>query len=147
MRLDYLCEMQLILNESQAQARPVGGEEGVLFALGSGSVAGERLRGVVRCANHARRRGDGAMRPDVYGVITTDDNAAILFHMQGLTPWRPSPEGPKGDQISWISFETDAASYHWLNDLRCVLEGVVHIQAGVGASGTVRVYACVNEMV
>ena len=147
MRLDYLCEMQLTLNESQAQARPVGGEEGVLFALGSGSVAGERLRGVVRCANHARRRGDGAMRPDVYGVITTDDNAAILFHMQGLTPWRPSPEGPKGDQISWISFETDAASYHWLNDLRCVLEGVVHIQVGVGASGTVRVYACVNEMV
>ena len=147
MRLDYLCDMQLTLNESQAQARPTGGEEGGLFALGGGSVAGERLRGVVRCANHARRRGDGAMQPDVYGVITTDDNATVLFHVQGITPWLPSPEGPKGDQISWISFETDAAPYRWLNDLRCVLEGVVHIQPGVGASGSVRIYACINEMV
>ncbi len=147
MRLEYLCDMRITLNESQAQARPTGGEEGSLFALGGGSVAGERLRGSIRCANHARRRSDGAMQPDVVGVITTDDHASILFHMRGLTSWLPMPEGPKGDQISWISFETDAEHYRWLNDLRCVLEGVVHIQPGVGASGSVRVYSCVNEMI
>ena len=147
MRLDYLCDMRITLDESQAQARRGGGEEGSLFALGGGSVAGERLRGSIRCANHARRRSDGAMQPDVAGVITTDDHAAILFHMRGLTLWQPTPEGPKGDQLSWISFETDAESYRWLNDLRCVLEGVVYIQPGVGASGTVRVYSCVNEMI
>ena len=147
MRLEYLCDMQLTLNESQAMTQPHDGEAGALFALGGGTIAGERLRGVVRCANHARRRGDGAMQPDVHGAITTDDNATILFHMQGLTPWLPTPEGPKGDQISWISFETDTEPYRWLNDLRCVLEGVVYIQPGVGASGTVRVYSCVNEMI
>ena len=147
MRLDYLCDMRITLDESQAQARRGGGEEGSLFALGGGSVAGERLRGSIRCANHARRRSDGAMQPDVAGVITTDDHAAILFHMRGLTLWQPTPEGPKGDQISWISFETDDEHYRWLNDLRCVLEGVVRIQPGVGASGTVRVYSCVNEMI
>ncbi len=146
MRLDYLCDMQLTLNESPGQARPTG-EEGSLFALGGGTVAGERLRGVARGANHAHRRSDGAMQPDVHGVITTDDNATILFHFQGLTPWLPTPDGPRGDQISWISFETDAAPYRWLNDLRCVLEGVVHLQPGQGASGAVRVYICVNEMV
>ena len=147
MRLEYLCDMQLTLNESQAMTQPHDGEAGALFALGGGTIAGERLRGVVRCANHARRRGDGAMQPDVHGAITTDDNATILFHMQGLTPWLPTPEGPKGDQISWISFETDGEAYRWLNDLRCVLEGVVHLRPGVVASGTVRVYTCVNEMV
>ena len=145
MRLDYLCDMQLTLNESSGQARPTG-EEGSLFALGGGTVAGERLRGRLRCANSAHRRSDGAMQPDVHGVITTDDNATILFHLQGLTPWLPTPDGPRGDQISWISFETDAAPYRWLNDLRCVLEGVVHLQPQ-GASGGVRVYICVNEMV
>ena len=146
MRLDYLCDMQLTLNESPGQARPTGGEEGSLFALGGGTVAGERLRGRVRCANSAHRRSDGAMQPDVHGVITTDDNDTVLFHFQGLTPWLPTADGPKGDQISWISFETDAAPYRWLNDLRCVLEGVVHLQPQ-GASGGVRVYICVNEMV
>ena len=146
MRLDYLCDMQLTLNESSGQARSTGGEEGSLFALGGGTVAGERLRGRARCANSAHRRSDGAMQPDVHGVITTDDNATILFHFQGLTPWLPTPDGPKGDQISWISFETDAAPYRWLNDLRCVVEGVVHLQPQ-GASGAVRVYICVNEMV
>ena len=146
MRLDYLCDMQLTLNESLGQARSTGGEEGSLFALGGGTVAGERLRGRARCANSAHRRSDGAMQPDVHGVITTDDNATILFHLQGLTPWLPTPDGPRGDQISWISFETDAAPYRWLNDLRCVLEGVVHLQPQ-GASGGVRVYICVNEMV
>jgi hypothetical protein len=147
MRLDYLCDMQLTLSESQAQARPTGGEEGSLFALGRGTVAGERLLGAVRCANHAHRRSDGAMQPDVNGVIITEDNTTILFHMQGLTPWLPTPDGPMGDQVSWISFETDAEPYRWLNNLRCVLEGVVRIQPGQGASGTVRVYICVNEMV
>src|SRR6185312_12278483 len=125
MRLDYLCDMRITLNESQAQARSPGGEEGALFVLGGGSVTGERLRGSLRCANSARRRSDGVMRPDIHGVITTDDHATILFHMQGLTTWLPTPEGPKGDQVSWISFETDAEHYRWLNDMRCVLEGDV----------------------
>ena len=147
MRLDYLCDMQLTFNESHATTKPHGGEEGSLFVLGDGQVAGERLRGSVRCVNHAHRRNDGAMLPDIHGVITTDDDATILFRMQGLTPWLPTPQGPKGDQISWVMFETEATPYRWLNDARCVLEGVVQVQPGRGATGPTRVYICVNEMV
>ena len=96
MRLDYLCDMQLTLNESSGQARPTG-EEGSLFALGGGTVAGERLRGRLRCANSAHRRSDGAMQPDVHGVITTDDNATIqsgggaTFTRDGLSTRKNSP--------------------------------------------------------
>lgn len=146
MRLDHLCDLEITVNESQALVKPFGGEEGSLFVLGGGTVTGERLRGRIRCANQARRRNDGAMLPDVSGVITTDDDAAIVFHMQGLTTWQPTAEGPKGDQISWIRFETDSAAYHWLNDARCVLEGTVQLIAGRGATGPCRVYMCTNEM-
>lgn len=146
MRLDYLCDMRISLDESQALAKPYHGEEGALFVLGGGTVTGERLRGVARCANHAHRRNDGAMLPDIDGVITTDDGASIVFRMHGLTTWQPTPQGPQGDQVSWISFATDAERYRWLNDARCVLEGAVQLVPGRGASGPCRVYICVNEM-
>lgn len=146
MRLTYLCDMRITLNESQALAKPYGGEEGDLFVLGSGTVASERLRGTLRCANHAHRRNDGAMMPDINGMITTDDGAAILFDMHGLTTWQPTSEGAIGDQISWISFETDAENYRWLNDARCVLEGAVQVVPARGASGLCRVYICANEV-
>lgn len=147
MRLEYLCDMQPAFNESPVQTRPFGGEEGTLFALGSGTVTGERLRGMARCVNHAHRRNDGVMLPNINGIITTDDNAAIVFHMHGLTPWLQTPHGPKGDQVSWIGFETDAEQYCWLNNVRCVLEGAVQLVPRRGASGPTRVYICVNEMV
>ncbi len=147
MRLDYLCDMQLTLNESQAMVKPYGGEEGSIFVLGGGLIAGERLRGTIRCANHAHRRNDGAMLPDLHGVITTENNATILFHMQGLTTWLQTPNGPKGDQVSWITFKTDAEEYRWLNNARCVVEGAVQLLPGRGAAGPTRVYICVNEMV
>jgi hypothetical protein len=147
MRLDYLCDLQITLNESQAMVKPYGGEEGSLFVLGSGIIDGKRLRGTVRCVNHARRRSDGTMLPDLHGVITTNDDIIILFHMQGLTSWLPSPEGPKGNLVSWITFETDAEEYRWLNNAPCVLEGAVQLLPGRGATGPTRVYICVNEMI
>lgn len=147
MRLDYLCDLQITLNESQAMVKPYGGEEGSLFALGSGIVEGKRLRGTVRCVNHARRRSDGVMLPDLHGVITTGETVAILFHIQGLTPWLQTPDGTKGNIVSWISFETDAKEYHWLNNAPCILEGAVQLLPGRGATGPTRVYVCINEMI
>lgn len=146
MRLEYLCDVQLDFEESQAMVRPFGGEEGSVFVLGGGTVAGERLRGTVRGVNHAHRRTDGIMQPNISGVITTDDNAAIVFRMRGLTTWQQTAEGPKGDQISWMSFETESERYAWMNNARCVLEGMVRLIPGRGASGPCRVYLCVNEM-
>jgi Protein of unknown function (DUF3237) len=147
MRLDYLCDIQFAFNEMLAQTHPYGGEEGSIFVLGSGIVAGERLRGRARCGNHAHRRNDGAMMPEITGAITTDDNATILFSMHGLTTWIPTSQGPKGNQVSWISFETDAEQYRWLNDARCVMEGAVQLHPERGASGPTRIYICINEMV
>ncbi|HEY1389430.1 MAG TPA: hypothetical protein VGF38_12875 [Ktedonobacterales bacterium] len=111
MRLDYLCDMQISLNESQALAKPYGNGEGSLFVLGSGIIEGKRLHGTVRCVNHARRRSDGVMLPDLHGVITTNDGVAILFHLRGLTTWMQAPDGPKGNLVSWLTFETDAEEY------------------------------------
>ena len=147
MRLDYLCDMLLTFDESQALARPYGGEEGSVFILGGGTVSGERLRGVARCVNHAHRRNDGVMLPDIHGLITTDDSAAIQFRMCGITTWRQTQLGPKGNQISWISFETDTERYRWLNNAPCVLEGAVDLIPGHGATGPCRIYTCVNELV
>jgi hypothetical protein len=147
MRLDYLCDMQISLNESQALVKPNGGEEGSLFVLGSGIIEGKRLCGTVRCVNHARRRSDGVMLPDLHGVITTNDDVAILFHMHGLTSWLQVPDGPNGNLVSWITFETDAEKYGWLNNAPCVLEGAVQLHPERGATGPTRVYICVNEMI
>jgi hypothetical protein len=146
MRLEHLCDTEISLDESQAMARPIGGEEGSVFVLGSGTLAGERLHGTARCVNHAHRRNDGVMLPQLSGVIKTDDNASIQFRMHGLTTWRPTTQGPKGDQISWIGLETDAEGYRWLNNARCVVEGTVQIIPGRGATGPCRVYLYVNEM-
>ncbi|HEY7340251.1 MAG TPA: DUF3237 family protein [Ktedonobacterales bacterium] len=147
MRLDYLCDMQITLNEGQAPVKPYGGEEGPLFVLGSGIIEGKRLRGTVRCVNHARRRSDGVMLPDLHGVITTDNDAAILFHMQGLTSWLQAPGGLKGNLLSWITFETDVEEYRWLNNTPCVVEGAIQLHPDRGATGPTRIYICVNEMI
>jgi|SRR5580765_3925386 uncharacterized protein DUF3237 len=146
MRLEYLCDMNILVNEAQAMVKPHGSEEGSLFVLGGGEIAGERLRGTIRCANHAHRRSDGAMMPDLDGTITTTDGAAIVFHMRGLTTFRTTAEGLLGDQVSWMSFETESEPYRWLNSARCVVEGAVRIVPGRGATGPNRVYICVNEM-
>jgi hypothetical protein len=147
MRLEHLCDMQLSFNEHQAMVRPYGGEEGSVFVAGTGTVSGDRLRGTLYGVNHAHRRSDGVMLPDIHGVITAENNAAILFHLHGLTTaWQPIAEGLRGNMISWISFETEAEQYRWLNHAQCILESSANVIPGRGAFGPWRVYLCINEM-
>jgi hypothetical protein len=80
MRLDYLCDMDLT-HRSQSfgkfvLVRPYGSEEGAGYGEGEGTVRGDRLQGTAIWANSSRRRSDGAMLPDVHGVIQTDDGAS-----------------------------------------------------------------------
>ncbi len=151
MRVTYLCELNLVQTSDPVLVRPHGGEEGVAFGLGEGRVEGEKLRGSAQWFNFPRRRSDGAMLPDLRGVITTDDGAAILFVMEGRVVWVNTADGPVGDQLMRIIFHTDDVRYHWLNDAFCVFEGKVappqsRSNGRPQRIGDARVYLCVNEL-
>ncbi len=145
MKLEYLCEMQLEykplpeFNDSFLLARPYGGEEGLGYGEGQGTVSGDKLQGIVRWVNHPRRRSDKAMLPDAHGVIKTDDLAIVMFSLNGRTSF----EGDKGKQLLFVLFETDAAKYNWLNTAICVLEGVIDSKS---LRMNAKVYRCLNEM-
>jgi hypothetical protein len=130
MQLEHLCDMQLAYehipgsSEKFVLIRPYGSEEGSGYGVGGGTVQGERLRGVLHWVNHPHRRSDGAMLPDVHGVLRTDDGARVLFRLQGRT----FIEGTIGRQLLSVLFETDDPRYHWLNGSFCVLEGVVDVE-------------------
>lgn len=150
MRLEHLCDMELISEDRPILVRPDGGEEGTVYGQGTGRVAGERMRGTLRWTNSAHRRSDGAMLPVMRGAITTERGTTILFSMRGRTIWQRAAARPIGSQLMAVLFETADPTYRWLNDALCVLEGAVEpptperprpVQDGVA-----RVYLCVNEL-
>lgn len=149
MRLTHLCDMELAHEGAAFLVRPFGGEEGTVFGQGGGTVTGERLRGTARWFNHAHRRSDSVMLPDMQGVITTEEGAVVAFSMQGRTVWVPTPEGPVGSQMLHASFEAQDERYRWLNGAVCVSEAVVSLpgpQAGPRMIRGARVYVCENEL-
>lgn len=108
----------------------------------------------MRWVNHAHRRSDGAMLPDIWGMITTEEGAHIAFTMQGRTVWAHTPRGVVGNQLLRVLFETADERHRWLNDTVCVLEGRVIPPAaepgGAGSrpdqAGRSRVYVCLNDL-
>lgn len=150
MRLTHLCDMRLAFEDDPILVRPYGGEDGSSFGQGGGTVTGERLGGTARWVNVPQRRGDGAMLPNIRGVITTPDGANVLFTMRGRTVWRATAEGVVGNQLLSVLFETEDEGHRWLNDAVCVLEGAVappmpgrpRPQAPRG----MRVYVCENDL-
>ncbi|MFI5274389.1 MAG: DUF3237 family protein [Ktedonobacterales bacterium] len=150
MRLTHVCDMELVHEGVAVLVRPYGGEEGMVFGQGGGTVTGERLSGTARWANHAHRRSDGSMLPDVQGVIMTGDGAVVSFSMQGRTVWVNSAERVVGSQVLQVIFETEDERHRWLNNSVCVLEGLVSVpdRPGTGPRqlGLARVYACENEL-
>jgi hypothetical protein len=151
MHVTFLCEMWLEQKGAPVLVRPYGGEEGAGYGHGEGVVKGERLRGSVQWFNHPRRRSDGTMLPDIQGVLMTEDSAAILFSLRGRTVWNQTAEGPIGDQLLRVIFETEDARYRWLNDAFCVLEGKVlppqpATEGRPQSIGAAQVYLCENEL-
>ena len=143
MRLEHLCDLELsyrsmsTLGTEFVLVRPYGTEEGAGYGEGDGQVSGSRLNGIVRWVNHPHRRSDGVMLPEAHGVIQTDDEATLLFSLQGRTAF----VGEQGQQLLLVLFETDAEQHLWLNNALCVLEGV--IEAGKMRA---RIYVCINEL-
>jgi len=151
MRVTPLCDLNLTPTGQPRLVQPYGGEEGMVFLAGEGVVDGERLRGVATWFNYARRRSDGAMQPNIRGAITTHDGATILFEMHGHVRLVVGADGPLGDQLMRVTFETADERYRWLNDAFCVFEGKMRPpQPGSSDSpqrvGAAHVYLCVNEL-
>jgi hypothetical protein len=146
MQLEYICDMELVYREEPLYngkfllVRPYGGEEGAGYGEGDGSVTGPRLQGSLRWVNHPHRRSDGAMSPDAHGVIVTNDNAVIMFTLQGRTIF----EQDQGKQLLSVIFEAEAVSYRWLNETFCVLEGLID---GERLRMRARVYSCRSDLV
>jgi len=149
MRLEHLCDMQLVYRKERfgefALVRPYGGQDGRGYGEGDGIVTGEKLSGHMRWVNHPSRRGDRAMLPNVHGIIETDKGAQVLFSLSGRTVWIQAEGRPKGRQLLMALFEAEDEHYQWLNDVVCVMEGV--IDPGSLTMVPMPVYVCVNELV
>ena len=146
MQLEHICDMELVYREEPLYhgkfllIRPYDGEEGTGYGEGDGHVTGPKLQGSLRWVNHPHRRSDGTMLPDAHGVIVTDDNAVVLFTLQGRTVF----ELDQGKQLLSVIFEAEAESYRWLNETFCVLEGLIDSER---MQMRARVYACRSDLV
>jgi hypothetical protein len=141
MRLEHVCDIELVYTSRLVIVRPYGSEEGAGYGEGEGTVTGERLQGTVRWTNHPRRRGDGMSLADAHGIILTHDGARIVFALAGRAVFG---ERGRGGQLLSALFESDDERYLWLNDSFCVLEGAIDNQRpGMRA----HVYNCINELV
>jgi hypothetical protein len=121
MRLDPLYRMIFKYSHGWSVALTSGSREGQHFFLAKGRCEG-RITGSMQGANHPAQRGDGTFCPDFHGAISTDDGAAVLFHLGGCG--RVHPEGAR-QIVSWVTHITDDRRFRWLNDVVCVGTGEV----------------------
>lgn len=149
MRLEYLCDFEGVFTSKPVMVAPYSAREGAGYAEGEGRFTGERLSGSARWSNFPRRRADGAMLPDMRGVITTPEGAPILFVIEGLTLWVGAPDASVGSQLFHLTFTAEDERYAWLNNAVCVMEGKLDatIAPGRGNLGAAHIYRLVNELV
>jgi hypothetical protein len=146
MQLEFICDMQLTYREEPLTGskfvlvRPYGGEEGTGYGEGDGTVAGPRLQGSLRWINHPHRRSDSVMLPDAHGIILTQDQAVVMFTLQGRTVF----EQERGKQLLSVIFEAEAEPYRWLNGTYCVLEGLIDSER---LQMRAKVFACRSDLV
>ena len=146
MRLEHLCDLELsyrrepLYDAPLKMVAPYGTLEGDLYGEGDATFRGARLSGTARWVNHAHRRGDGVNLPDVRGIIRTDDEAFVLFTLQGRT--LPAQDDKRRQLLS-VLFETEAEPYRWLNTAVCVLEGIISPETFAMSA---RIYTCVHEL-
>jgi uncharacterized protein DUF3237 len=143
MRLNHLCDLELTYQGELVLVRPYGTEEGAGFGRGQGYARGDHLTGDVEWADRPRRRSDGALQPDIHGVIRTQDGAAVLFTLRGHTVWIDTPDWQQGRQMMSALFEAEAERYRWLNNTLCVAEGKFDRETG---RSQIRVFACTSDM-
>lgn len=146
MRLEPLAELKLAYDEGGfTLVQPFGTEEGSGWGGGDGTIEGDRLRGRVQWLNVPHRRSDVVMLPHAHGRIQTDDDATILFFMEGRTPLTGDESGK---QLLRLTFQTDAPGYAWLNTAFTVAEGIIVADPPDSDHYVMRarVYHCLHEL-
>ena len=125
MKLDLLCVMELRYSGDFHLTRPYGNEAGSGWGIGDGVVTGERLAGRSQWSNQPMRRGDGVMLPNARGVITTPEDAEVIFDLTGRTVFIDRDGEEVGRQLLTVLFESEHDRYAWLNNTVCVGDGMI----------------------
>lgn len=103
------------------------------FYLADGVCEGG-ITGRFRGANYPlRRTADGPFRPDMHGVIETDDDATVLFECLGYG--RAYPAG-KRQIVGSVLHVSDHPDYRRLNDAVCVCVGEVRAPADASSASS-----------
>jgi hypothetical protein len=124
MRLEPLYRLRFTYPEGWDVELEGGWEQHLYLAEGrcEGSIAG-RFRG----ANYPQRRTpEGPFRPDLRGVIETDDGATIMVELQGYG--RAYPAGRRA-VVGSVFHLSDSDRYRRLNDVVCACAGEVRWSA------------------
>ena len=133
MRLNHLCDAYWTYELLQEVAAG-SGRDGRIYGQGTGTLTG-RLSGTASWSNFPRIR-DGYASPDARGVIEVDDGI-VLFTLTGLSSLSD------GRGVHVLTFQTDAASHRWLNDVIAIGEGSIDMEQHRLA---MRYYECEVEL-
>lgn len=139
MRLEPFCRVSMRYGAASWH-RPYGGEEGLGFGQGDGTVSGE-LEGTVQWANYPRRREDGVWTPNLRGTIAARDGDEILLSVQGQSIEEAVPGGRRAI-LARVEFTTDVDRWRWLNTCFLVGEGEIDEEREEWWLDT---FVCVNE--
>jgi hypothetical protein len=138
-RLERFCRVSMRYGAASWH-RPHGGEEGLGFGQGGGTVSGE-LEGTVTWANFPRRREDGVWTPNLRGTIATRDGEEILLSIHGQSV-EEEPPGHLRAILARVELTTDAEHWRWLNTCFLVGEGEID---EVREEWWLDTFVCVNE--
>lgn len=133
MRLNPLCDARWTY-DLMHEVSPSQGADGRLYGQGVGTLTG-RLSGTATWSNFPRLRPGFAM-PDARGVIHVADGE-VLFALTGLSALTD------GRGIHVMTFQTEAPSHLWLNDILAIGEGSLDVEHGRLA---MRYYECEVEL-
>ena len=143
MRLEPLCAFDLQYTSDFHLARPYGNESGIGWGVGGGRVSGVLLAGSAQWSKQPGRRGDGAMLPNGRGVVTTADEAEVVFDLTGRTVFVDRDGEEVGRQLLLVLLESEDGRYAWLNNAVCVGDGVISAET---MTMHLDVFQCVSEL-
>jgi hypothetical protein len=128
-----LCDLEMSYTDLEFVDYGAGGQ---YYGHLEGTLAGDRLRGLLRLVNLPPKRPDDVNMPTLRGILTTDDGATVFVAMDGLSVLRP--EDNARVYAATLTFRTGDPRYTWLNTVFAVQEGVLEMPAARG-----RAYRCV----
>jgi hypothetical protein len=96
-----------------------GGAQG--FGRMEGTLQGQRLQGKLRLVNLPPLGSDGVNRPNLSGVLETEEGARIFVELHGIALQRAG----RRQFVTSLTFRTNDARCAWANELFCITDGVL----------------------